>query len=144
MSKTNWRWPWARGSTGRTLKKSRTGEKKLIFEQIEKDKERKGRQVCRSHFSLSLSISLEIKIEDGLFPLFAISWCSRWEKQKQGISDLNSFLADVYHQKRDKGHEYLKFWLSAKGCPSLAKCPSIFKPWWMGTEGHFFPFVLKT
>ena len=98
--------------------------KKINF-RTNRKREREGK--CAAVIFPFLSISLEIKIEDGLFPLFAISWCSRWEKQKQGISDLNSFLADVYHQKRDKGHEYLKY-LSVKGFPSLAKCPSLFKP----------------
>ena len=41
-------------------------------------------------------------------------------------------------KRDDATHGYLKNLTTVKGCPSLIRCHSLLRPWWMGTEGHNF------
>ena len=43
-------------------------------------------------------------------------------------------------EKRDAAYDYVNYWITEKGCPNLSQCRSLLRPWWMGSEGHNFPF----
>ena len=52
--------------------------------------------------------------------------------------------AALYHhllpRLKKEAYDHLKYWKTAKGCPSLIQCYSLLRPWWMGSEGHIFFF----
>ena len=69
---------------------------------------------------------------------------------KINIEQFIFFCAALYHhflpllRKRDLPYEYLMYWTTLKGSPRLTQCHWLLRPWWMGIEGHFFPFCFIT
>ena len=54
---------------------------------------------------------------------------------------LSAAVSSHFTEKRDAACDYSKYWITVKGCPSLAQWPSLLRHCWMGSESHsIFPF----
>ena len=86
----------------------------------------------------------------GSFPVisnssFMITFRVRAHSYKRNFDAAhNHHFLTIKRKKRDAAYDYLQYWITIKGCPSITQCHSLLRPWWMGTEGHFFPFCFVT
>ena len=76
------------------------------------------------------------------FFIFLISSLKEF-KWKNPVADFGPALVLLFNPpsltlsipyKKGSASDYCNYWIAAQGCPIMTQCPSLIRPWWMGSE----------